>query len=173
MAITLSKFRDVSEGLQAGQFSVGERTELASLDDLDPIYKQLLDEPVTCVIAVVGGDGRPNLTPMWFDYDGDKVLLNAAEHRRKTQWIRKFPHVTLMLMNPENPYHWMSIRATVSREIHEDDPADDYHPGEHVDRIWVKYTGNEPPYGLRDPSIDERRVLFVCDVERVATFGKP
>jgi hypothetical protein len=26
---------------------------------------------------------------------------------------------------------------------------------------------------LRDPSIDERRVLFVCGVDRVATFGKP
>ena len=42
-----------------------------------------------------------------------------------------------------------------------------------LDRIWTKYTQQPPPYGLRDPSIDERRVLFVCDVERVATFGKP
>jgi hypothetical protein len=42
-----------------------------------------------------------------------------------------------------------------------------------VDKIWQKYTGNEPPYGLRDPSIDEKRVLFVCRIDRVATFGKP
>ena len=42
-----------------------------------------------------------------------------------------------------------------------------------VDKIWQKYTGNEPPYGLRDPSIDEKRVLFVCRVDRIATFGKP
>ncbi len=26
---------------------------------------------------------------------------------------------------------------------------------------------------LRDPAIDEKRVLFVCNVDRVATFGKP
>ncbi|MEE3004792.1 MAG: hypothetical protein VX638_04970, partial [Chloroflexota bacterium] len=31
----------------------------------------------------------------------------------------------------------------------------------------------EPPYGLRDPSIDEERVLFVCRIDRIATFGKP
>ena len=42
-----------------------------------------------------------------------------------------------------------------------------------LDKIWEKYTGNEPPYGLRDPSIDEKRVLFVCRVDRIATFGKP
>jgi hypothetical protein len=42
-----------------------------------------------------------------------------------------------------------------------------------VDKIWVKYTGNEPPYGLRDPVIDEKRVLFECRIDRIATFGKP
>ena len=42
-----------------------------------------------------------------------------------------------------------------------------------VDGIWTKYTGAEPPYGLRDPSIDERRVLFECRVDKVSTFGQP
>jgi len=42
-----------------------------------------------------------------------------------------------------------------------------------LDRIWTKYTGNQPPYGLRDPKIDEKRVLFVCRIDRIATFGKP
>jgi hypothetical protein len=33
--------------------------------------------------------------------------------------------------------------------------------------------GAEPPYGLRDPAMDERRVLFECRVDSVATFGQP
>jgi hypothetical protein len=37
----------------------------------------------------------------------------------------------------------------------------------------VKYTGNEPPYALRDPSINERRVLFEMEAVKVATFGRP
>ena len=37
-----------------------------------------------------------------------------------------------------------------------------------LDRIWTKYTQQPGPYGLRDPSIDERRALFECAVERVA-----
>ena len=43
---------------------------------------------------------------------------------------------------------------------------------DHIDKVWTS-TGAPPPYGLRDPSMDERRVLFELQVERVATFGEP
>jgi hypothetical protein len=42
-----------------------------------------------------------------------------------------------------------------------------------LDKIWTKYTGQPAPYGLRDPGIDEKRMLFVCRIDRIATFGKP
>ncbi len=173
MSINVSKFRDVAEGLQPGQFAVGDRTEIAGLADLDPTYKQLMDRPVTAVFAVMGGDGRPNLTPMWFDYEGDTVLVNVASHRKKVEWIRANPQMTILLMNPENPYHWLSLKVTVEREVSEDDPSEGARVTEQLDRIWTKYTQSDPPYGLRDPSIDERRVLFECRVDRVATFGQP
>lgn len=165
-------FLDVSEGLQADQFTVGKRTELASLDDLPDIYRKLMIEPVTAVLAVMGGDGRPSLTPVWFGHDGDEIMLNFAEHRRKTEWIRANPQISVLLMNPANPYHWMSIKATVTSELHEDDEGGQA-AADHIDEMWTKYTGNEPPYGLRDPRGFERRVLFRATVDSVATFGQP
>ena len=173
MAIQVAQFLDVASGLQPKQFSVGRHVEIASLDDLDPMHKQLLDRPIACVLAVIAGDGRPNLTPMWFDYEGDKVLVNVATHRGKYKWISKDPHLTLILVNPDNAYHWVSIRCTANEELSEDDPAVGERVTAQLDRIWTKYTQQPAPYGLRDPAIDERRALFVCDVERVATFGKP
>ena len=121
--VQVNKFIDVSAGLGAGQFGVGDRQQIASISDLDPIYKQLMDKPYACVMAVMGSAGRPNLTPMWFDYEGDKVLINVAEHRKKTQWIRDTPQVTIAIVNPENMYHWVSMKVTVEREISEDDPV--------------------------------------------------
>ena len=141
-AITVAEFLDVANGLQPGQFSVGHRSTVSSLAELDPIYRQLLDEPVTAVVAVTGGDGLPNLTPMWFDYEGNLVLINVAEQRRKTEWIRKRPRLTVLLMNPKNPYHWVSLKVRVAREIHEDDPVEGPRVTAQVDRIWTKYTGN-------------------------------
>lgn len=171
--VTVAKFLDVSAGLQPNQFSVGSKEEISSISDLDETYKQLMDKPIACVMAVIGGDGRPNLTPMWFDYEGDKVLINVANQRKKTEWIRATPQVTILLMNPENMYHWMSLKVTVEREISEDDPAEGARVTEQLNRIWQKYIGEGDEYGLRDPSFEERRTLFECRVDKIATFGQP
>ena len=119
MGIKLASFRDVADGLQEGQFAVGARTELESLADLDPMYKQLMDDPVTQILGIVGPSGRANMTPMWFDYEGDKILVNTASHRPKCEWIRKNPKLTLLLVNPDNPYHWVQIKCTVEKEERE------------------------------------------------------
>lgn len=173
MSISVAKFRDVADGTQPGQFEVGDREGVQSLADLDPVYRQLLDEPVTAVVAVIGSTGRANLTPVWFDYEGDTVLLNLATHRKKVDWLRKHPQATFLLMNPQNAYHWLSVKATVVREISEDDPEEGPRVTAQLNKIFTKYTGSTEPYALRDPSIDERRVLFELDVDRIATFGKP
>jgi PPOX class probable F420-dependent enzyme len=173
MTISVARFLDVAEGSQPGQFTVGSHDAVTSLAELDPTYRRLLDDPVTAIVSVIGGDGRSNLTPVWFDYEGDLVLLNLATHRKKVDWLRKQPQATFALVNPANAYHWVSIKATVAREISEDDPAEGPRVTAQLDKIWTKYTGNEPPYGLRDPSINERRVLFELKVDRVATFGRP
>ncbi len=99
MSSTVAKFKDVSEGTQPGQFTVGDHEPVTSLADLEPSFRRLLDEPVTAVVAVLGADGQPNLTPVWFDYEGDTVLLNLATHRKKVDWLRRAPHATFLLMN--------------------------------------------------------------------------
>ena len=114
---TIANFRSVAHGLQEGQFAVGERKQALGLNDLDPKYKRLLDEPVTMTLGLIGPDGRIGLTPMWFDYEGDKILVNTASHRHKCEWIRKNPRLTILLVNPNNPYHWVQIKCTVEKEM--------------------------------------------------------
>lgn len=169
---TIANFRHVADGLQAGQFDVGERKKAQSLTDLDPIYRDLLDRPIVVILSVIGPDGRPGLTPMWFDYEGDTILVNTAAHRPKCEWIRKNPQLSMILVNPDNPYHWMSMKCTVVNEVPEDGP-DGARVTAQLNKIWKKYIGEGDEYQLRDPSIDEKRVLFECRIDRIATFGKP
>ena len=159
--------------MQPKQFSVVSHSDINVFVDLDPIYKQLLDDPVAACFAVQGSDGRPNLTPLWFDYEGSTVLVNVATHRKKVEWIRANPRLTILLMNPATMYHWISIKCTVAREILEDDPEEGARVTAHVDKILTKYTKEPPPYGLRDPAINERRVLFECPVDQIAPLGPP
>lgn len=58
MAIQVSNVRDVADGTQAGQFEVGDRSAVPSFDDLDPVYKHLLDEPEFSVDSIATF-GRP------------------------------------------------------------------------------------------------------------------
>lgn len=169
---TIANFRHVARGLQEGQFAIGERKHALGLGDLDPIYRQLLDMPITVTLGLIGPDGRVSLTPMWFDYEGDKVLVNTASHRSKCQWIRDQPCLTVLLVNPKNAYHWMQIKCSVDKEMREWEPGGEYVTRQ-LDKIWTKYTGQPGPYGLRDPKIDEKRVLFICRIDRIATFGEP
>jgi hypothetical protein len=117
MAIAVNEVLDVADGARPGQFEVGDRRKVQSLSDLDPVYRQLLDGPVTAVVSVIGSTGLSNLSPVWFDYDGDLVFLNMASHRKKVNWLRNNPHATFLLMNPENAYHWLSIKARRARGL--------------------------------------------------------
>ena len=106
---------------------------------------------------------------MWFDYEGDTVLLNITY--KKVRVDRGQPAALFPSWSTRTTPTAGSV-GTIRREILEDDP--EQRPGRRqLDRIWTKYTGRDPPYGLRDPAIDERRVLFECSVDRVATFGQP
>ncbi len=64
------------------------------------------------------------------------------------------------------------MKATVTREISEDDPEEGPRVTAQLNKIYRKYTGGET-YALRDPSFEERRVLFALEVDSVATFGRP
>jgi len=59
MSVTVAKFLDVVDGLQANQFSIGDHYTIDSISDLDPIYKQLMDRPIPVILAVVGATVAP------------------------------------------------------------------------------------------------------------------
>ncbi len=46
--VQVAKFLDVANGLQANQFTVGDRTQINSISDLDETHKQLMDKPFAC-----------------------------------------------------------------------------------------------------------------------------
>ena len=170
MSVQVAEFVDLRGGTTGGQFTIGDRKKIKSISDLDPMYLRLMDEAIPVTIAVMGNIGRPNLTPMWFDYEGDQILINVAEHRKKTGWLRKNPQFTMMLINPKEMYHWIQFKGTVVEEIHEDNPVNGPAVIDQLNKISKKYI-NVDEYPLRDPSFEEKRVLFKARVDNVATFG--
>jgi PPOX class probable F420-dependent enzyme len=150
-------------------FSIGERTPAASLTDLPAVHMALLDQPVTAAVATINADGTPQLTPNWVNYDGAYLNLNSVRGRLKDRNMRARPNVVVMLVNPQNPYHWITIYGEVVRMIEEDDANEGHLATNNIDDLAEAYLGQRP-YPLRDPN-GEVRVLYKVRPNRIVTFG--
>jgi len=153
-------------------FTVGERKEEASLNNLPDEFRNLLDGPVTAVLTTLGKSGKPQMSPVWILHDGDHIYINVAKGRAKDKNMRARPDIGLVLMNPENPYHWMSINARVEEVLEETDSERRHLAVETLDDASELYI-NTRPYPLRDPAGGEIRVLFKIKPEKVLLFGSP
>lgn len=157
---------------QPGAFTVGERTEASGLDAIPETHRMLLDGPVTAALATLNKSGTIQMTPVWVGRDETHVLLNTAKGRIKDRNMRERPSVTLLFMNPENPYHWMSIRGEVEEYFDETDEERGHLVTEDIDNAAELYVGQRP-YPFRDPESGDVRVLFRVRPVKVQVFGAP
>jgi PPOX class probable F420-dependent enzyme len=112
-------------------------------------------------LATVSPDGKPQVTPVWIDVDGDMLLVNSAKGRVKDRYMRENANVALSIIDPDNPYRHLAVRGRVV-EVTEDG-AD-----AHIDRLAKKYLGLDV-YPNRKPG--ERRVIYRIEPLSVATMG--
>ena len=133
---------------------------MAKTDDLAK-YRDLFDKKAFAVLATVGADGHPQVTPVWVDFDGRHVRINTARGRVKDKNLAKDPHVALTIMDPDNPYRYVQVRGRIAEVTETGADA-------HIDALTKKYTGQDK-YGNRKPG--EVRVIYKILPERVQTMG--
>src|SRR5881397_301179 len=112
-------------------------------------------------LATVMPNGSPQVTPVWFDFDGKYIRVNSARGRVKDKNMRRDPRVALSILDPDNPYRYLEIRGKVIK-ITEDGAV------EHSNLLARKYLGAE-----RNPSRrpDQVRVMYIIEPRRVAGQG--
>ncbi len=119
--------------------------------------KEILSKQTFVHLATLMPDGSPQVTPVWVDYEGDRLVVNTAEGRVKPRNMRDDPRVALSATDPDNPYEAVIVRGRVSELTHEG--AD-----EHIDAMAKKYLG-EDEYPFRQPG--EQRVKVYIEPEVV------
>ncbi|MFQ5426151.1 MAG: TIGR03618 family F420-dependent PPOX class oxidoreductase [Gaiellales bacterium] len=153
-------------------FDVGSRRMADSIDDLAPHYVELIDGPYVVTLATLASTGRMQLSPMWFRASLDRrhVEINTVTGRVKDRHMRRHPHVSVQIIDPKNPYHWLTIYGDIVDVIPEGDPERGAAPTESIDTLAELYV-NQRPYPFR--SGDEERVLHVVAPTQIVTFGGP
>ena len=118
----------------------------------------LADEKKAFVyLATIMPDGSPQITPIWFNTDGEHILLNSVKGRVKDRNIRARPTIALCISDPNNPYRYLQIRGRVVEITMDAAEA-------HIDALNLKYRGN-PNYPRHHP--DYPRVTYKVLAEKV------
>jgi PPOX class probable F420-dependent enzyme len=112
-------------------------------------------------LATIMPDSSPQLTPVWFNTDGEHVLINSAKGRIKDRNMRADPQVAVVIHLQDQPYRYIQFRGRVV-EITEEGAR------QHINELSEKYTGN-PYFQLNTP--DEIRVIYKILPDNVQVSG--
>ena len=112
-------------------------------------------------LATLMPDGKPQVTPVWVEYDGHHVIINTAEGRQKDKNLQRDKRVALSLMDPDNPYRYLEVRGKVVERTHTGADAN-------IDALAKKYLGKDK-YPFRQPN--EVRVIYKIEPQHATTMG--
>ena len=124
-------------------------------------YLDLVQNKAFLQLATLMPDGSPQVSPVWFEYDGKYILINSAKGRVKDNNMRRDARVGMDIVDPDNPYRHLSIRGRV-------DEITERGADEHIDKLTKKYIGQDK-YPYRGPG--EVRVIYKIEPEHAYAMG--
>lgn len=120
--------------------------------------RELLVQPNPAVITTLRADGQPVSVATWYLMDGDRVLVNMDEGRRRLDYLRADPRVSLTVLDADDWYTHVSIQGRVVEMRDDRDLVD-------IDRLSQHYRGRA--YSNRE----RQRVSAWIEVERWHGWG--
>ena len=128
-------------------------------------YHDLFEKKTFAHFVTHDGDATPHATPVWVDYDADpnELLVNTARGRRKERHVRDNGTVALSMLDPDDPYRYLSVTGTVET-VTADGAV------EHIDELARRYMGVDE-YPNHGEETGERVVIRIRPDE-VLTGGE-
>jgi PPOX class probable F420-dependent enzyme len=115
-------------------------------------YHDLFEQSTFAHVGTVLPSGTPHITPVWVDYDAadERLLINTERGRQKERNVRRNPGVGVSMVDPADPYRYLSVVGEVTDITTDGARA-------HIDTLAQRYTGAD--YG--NPIETERVILRI------------
>src|SRR2546429_9175767 len=78
---------------------------------LPQALKTVLENKAYGHVVTLTSTGQPRVTMVWMDVDGDEVLFNTAEGRKKLQDLRRDPRVIVSVPDRNTPQAYAAFHA--------------------------------------------------------------
>ena len=122
-----------------------------------------LQEKHYASLATINPDGTPQQSAIWYDLEGDEILMNTKRGRLKERNMRRDPRVSLCVVDGNQ---YVTIRGT-ARLIDDQEVAQ-----ADIKRLAIRYDGPESAEEqMRDQFGKEHRVTVRLPIERVYLYG--
>lgn len=131
---------------------------------LTDAVRAFLEEPRFAVLATIGRDGTPQQTVMWYELQGDRIMMNTKRGRVKDRNLRRDARVSVCV---EDGYRYVTITGTC--EIHTD-PEQGWRD---IERLAVRYHGAERAAEMARQFRREDRETLSIAIESIAASGFP
>lgn len=116
-------------------------------------FQDLVERPLFAQLATVRPDGTPQVNPMWFEWDGERIRFSHVAGRQKYRNIAENPHVAISIPDPEDGYRYIELRGVVENVVPDIDHVV-------INRMAVHY-GRESQMPRPDQSVTGRVVITV------------
>ena len=130
-------------------------------DVLSEKARALIARPVLASLATLNPDGSPQITPLWVDLDGDDVVFNTAQGRKKARNLERDSRVAVTVIDPDDQYNVVAFQGTVSDVATAGADA-------HIDALAKKYLGVDT-YPMRREG--EVRIRVTVRTDHIAMQG--
>src|SRR6201986_4916496 len=81
---------------------------------LPPALSEFLAQPNPSVIATLRPDGSPHTTPTWYLWEDSRVLVNMDESRKRLEYMRRDPRVSLTALGADAWYRHVTLVGRVA-----------------------------------------------------------
>lgn len=76
---------------------------------LTPAQTAFLRERPHAIVATIMPDGRPQLTPNWYFWDGTRFWVSTLDWTVKVKNARRDPRVTLCIDGPDSATNYVQV----------------------------------------------------------------
>ncbi|MEI5522036.1 PPOX class F420-dependent oxidoreductase [Streptomyces brasiliscabiei] len=87
--------------------------------------------------ATVGADGLPNISPVWYVFDGQDFLFTTGGRTAKARNLRRAPQASMCVAEDTPPFAYVEVRGDVTLS---DDPTELY---DVAYRAGARYMGQD------------------------------
>lgn len=81
--------------------------------EIPAAFHDLLSSTAVAMVGTIGKRGEPQVTPLWFLWDGERVRISLVDGRQKLRNLERNPLISVVIVDPARQTHYLELRGRI------------------------------------------------------------